>query len=100
MEIVTAQNSDRLILTSDNPRTEDPEAILEEMRSGLSPTLLKKTLTITNRHEAIRTALAFAQKGDIVLVAGKGHEKYQEINGERHHFDDKEEINKAIGIKV
>lgn len=100
MAKIAAENSDQLILTSDNPRTEDPEIILEEMRSGLSPALLQKTITITNRHEAIRTALALAHKGDIVLVAGKGHEKYQEINGIRHHFDDKEEINKAFGINV
>ncbi len=100
MAKIAAENSDQLILTSDNPRTEDPETILEEMRGGLSPTLLQKTLTISNRHEAIRTALALAHKGDIVLVAGKGHEKYQEINGIRHHFDDKEEINKAFGNNV
>jgi len=99
MARVAAENSDRLILTSDNPRTEEPSAILDEMRQGLTPQLLEKTLTIENRREAIRTAIALAQKGDIVLVAGKGHEKYQEINGVRHHFDDKEEIKKALGIK-
>lgn len=98
MARVAAENSDRLILTSDNPRSEEPSAILDDMLKGLTPQLLEKTLTIENRREAIRTAIALALKGDIVLVAGKGHEKYQEINGVRHHFDDKEELKKALGI--
>jgi len=99
MARIAAENSDRLILTSDNPRTENPADILAEMAAGLTPVLTEKTLTIENRREAIRTAIALAGKGDIVLIAGKGHEKYQEIKGVRHHFDDKEEIKKAFGIK-
>jgi UDP-N-acetylmuramoyl-L-alanyl-D-glutamate--2,6-diaminopimelate ligase len=92
MATIAAELSDRLILTSDNPRTEDPEQILDDMQNGLSTMQLRKTLRITNRLEAIKAACVFAQKGDIILVAGKGHEKYQDINGTKHHFDDKEII--------
>lgn len=92
MAKIAANLSDRVILTSDNPRTEDPNAILAQMQAGVEPFLMKKVLTIENRREAIRTACALANKGDIILVAGKGHEKYQEINGVKHHFDDKEEL--------
>lgn len=88
MARIGADNSDRLILTSDNPRSEDPEAILAEMRAGLDPVQMKKTLVITDRAEAIRTACAMAKAGDIILVAGKGHEKYQEVKGVKHPFDD------------
>lgn len=85
-----ARRSDRLILTSDNPRTEDPEAIIQEMKAGLSTEALSRSLAITDRAEAIRTATMLAQRGDFVLIAGKGHETYQEVNGVRHHFDDRE----------
>jgi UDP-N-acetylmuramoyl-L-alanyl-D-glutamate--2,6-diaminopimelate ligase len=88
--------SDQLILTSDNPRTEEPEAILRDMEAGLEADQKAKTLTITNRREAIRTACRLANKGDIILVAGKGHEKYQEINGIRHEFDDKAVLKTAF----
>jgi UDP-N-acetylmuramoyl-L-alanyl-D-glutamate--2,6-diaminopimelate ligase len=88
MARIGADNSDRLILTSDNPRSEDPEAILAEMKAGLDPVQMKKTLVITDRAEAIRTACAMAKAGDIILVAGKGHEKYQEVKGVKHPFDD------------
>lgn len=84
--------SDRVILTSDNPRSEDPVAIIEEMRSGVSDADAAKVLAITDRKEAIRTALMMAEEGDLVLVAGKGHEDYQEIKGVKYHFDDKEVI--------
>ena len=87
-----ALRADRLILTSDNPRSEDPVAIIEEMRAGLSPEELSRTLSITDRAEAIRTATMLAASGDLILVAGKGHETYQEIAGVRHHFDDREII--------
>ena len=87
-----ALRADRLILTSDNPRSEDPVAIIEEMRAGLSPEELSRTLSITDRAEAIRTATMLAGSGDLILVAGKGHETYQEIAGVRHHFDDREII--------
>ncbi len=89
MARIAAEMSDRLILTSDNPRTEDPEKILKDMQVGVPPTAWNRTLTITDRKEAIRAAVAFATAGDIILVAGKGHEKYQEIKGIRYPFDDK-----------
>lgn len=89
MAHTAARLSDRLILTSDNPRTEDPHAILRDMEAGLDPGDLKKTLTIENREQAIKTACQFAAPGDVILVAGKGHEKYQDINGVKHPFDDK-----------
>ncbi len=84
--------SDKLILTSDNPRNEDPEKILEDMKAGVDITRRKNMLVITDRKEAIKTAVMLAEPGDIVLVAGKGHENYQEIKGVRHHFDDREVI--------
>ena len=90
MAKVACDWSDKVILTSDNPRTEDPEQILREMEAGVSPSNARKVVTITDRRAAIKTAYHMAQPGDIILVAGKGHEKYQEINKIRHHFDDKE----------
>lgn len=90
MAQVACDWSDKVILTSDNPRTEDPQAIIYEMEQGVSPTNKRKTLSITDRREAIKTACHLANPGDIILIAGKGHEKYQEVNGVRHHFDDKE----------
>jgi len=89
MARIAAAASDRVILTSDNPRSEDPEAIIEDMAKGLDNAHKKKALHVTNRKEAIKTACMLAQPGDIILVAGKGHEKYQEINGQKHPFDDK-----------
>ena len=94
-----AKRSDKVIITSDNPRFEDPQRIADEMLQGLNPTDLQKTLCIINRREAIRTACFLAQPHDVILVAGKGHETYQEINGVRHHFDDKEEINAIFNLK-
>lgn len=88
MAMIAADQSDRAILTSDNPRSEMPEAIIEDMKAGLDPILMRKSLSITDRREAIRTACSLAQPGDIILIAGKGHEKYQEINGVKHPFDD------------
>lgn len=82
----------KAILTSDNPRFEDPQDILNDMLAGLDLTQKSKSLTIVDRREAIKTACAFAQKGDVVLVAGKGHEDYQIIQGVKHHFDDREEV--------
>ena len=93
------KQSDTVILTSDNPRDEEPQAIIDDMLAGLDTTQRKKVLTITDRKEAIRTAAMMAQKGDVILVAGKGHENYQEINGVKHHFDDHEVIRKIFGIK-
>ncbi len=91
-----AKLSNQLILTSDNPRDEEPEQIIAEMKEGLSATQLKKCLAITDRREAIRLAIRLAKPGDVVLVAGKGHEDYQEIKGVKYHFDDREEIEKAF----
>ncbi len=84
--------SDRLILTSDNPRDEDPSEILRDMETGLDLEGRKKTLSIVDRREAIRTAATLAQPGDVILIAGKGHEDYQEIHGVKHHFDDREVV--------
>ena len=92
MAEAACEHSDKTILTSDNPRTEDPEAILNDMEAGLSGTLKRKCLRITDRREAIKVACTLAMPGDIILVAGKGHETYQEIKGMKHHFDDREEI--------
>ena len=88
--------SSKVILTSDNPRSEDPEAIIEDMMKGVEFKERYKVLSILNRKEAIRTACMVAASGDIILVAGKGHETYQEIKGERKHFDDREVINEIF----
>ena len=89
MAHISCQLSDRVILTSDNPRNESPMDILKDMEAGINPVALKKVLTISDRKEAIKTACAMASKGDIILIAGKGHETYQEIQGVRHPFDDR-----------
>ncbi len=96
MARIACEGSDKLVLTSDNPRTEQPEAILDEMEAGLSAQQLSHTVRITDRRQAIRTACMMAKEGDIVLVAGKGHEKYQEVNGVRSHFDDVEELQNQL----
>lgn len=93
------KQSGTVILTSDNPRDEEPQAIIDDMLAGLDTTQRKKVLTIVDRKEAIRTAAMMAKKGDVILVAGKGHENYQEINGVKHHFDDHEVIREIFGIK-
>lgn len=101
MANIACQYSNKVILTSDNPRSEDPEEILNQMQAGVDATDFKKTLRISDRREAIKTACTLAQKGDIILIAGKGHEKYQEIKGVKHPFDDLEilkETIKAMGI--
>jgi len=90
MARVAVQNSDLVILTSDNPRFEEPEDIINDMKAGVDEEFTKKLVTIVDRHEAIRTACLLANKEDIILVAGKGHENYQEVKGVKHHFDDKE----------
>ncbi|MGX8683496.1 MAG: glutamate ligase domain-containing protein, partial [Bacteroidales bacterium] len=84
------KGSDKVIITSDNPRFEEPQDIINDMLAGLDAKDMEKTLSIADRKEAIRTACMLAQKGDVVLVAGKGHEDYQEIKGVKHHFDDRE----------
>jgi UDP-N-acetylmuramoyl-L-alanyl-D-glutamate--2,6-diaminopimelate ligase len=89
MAEVACQYSDKVILTSDNPRFESPDEILKQMEVGVNVVSRKKCLTISDRKEAIKTAISFANHADIVLIAGKGHEKYQDINGVKHPFDDK-----------
>jgi UDP-N-acetylmuramoyl-L-alanyl-D-glutamate--2,6-diaminopimelate ligase len=98
MANIACKLSDKVILTSDNPRTENPVTILEEMQKGVEPIDYKKTITITDRKEAIKTASALAEENDIILVAGKGHENYQEINGERFPFDDLEILTETLKI--
>ena len=96
MARAAAEWSDRVVLTSDNPRTEDPAEILRQMEAGLDPVQRRKTLTVADRREAIRTAAALTGPTDIILVAGKGHEPYQEIAGVRHPFDDRAEVRAAF----
>jgi UDP-N-acetylmuramoyl-L-alanyl-D-glutamate--2,6-diaminopimelate ligase len=95
---VACEHSDKVIFTSDNPRSEDPLAILNDMEQGLSTGARRKYLAIADRKQAIKTAVSMAQPEDILLIAGKGHEKYQEINGVKHHFDDKEVLNEMFQL--
>ena len=88
MAAIACEKSDKVILTADNPRSEDPAVIIEEMQTGVEGQHFKKTLDILDRTQAIKTAISMAEKGDIILIAGKGHEKYQEIKGIKHPFDD------------
>lgn len=96
MAQIAVSNSDKVILTSDNPRSEHPRAILDDMTDGLNDSQRKTTLVIEDRKEAIKTAIALSQSGDIILIAGKGHETYQEIQGVKHHFDDIEILKNEI----
>jgi len=89
MASIASLLSTLVILTSDNPRSEDPVRIIEEMKKGIEADRRNKTLTISDRKEAIKTAVNLAHPGDLILVAGKGHEKYQEIKGQKYPFDDK-----------
>ena len=98
MAQAAAVRSERVILTSDNPRNEDPNDIIKEMQGGLSSDQLAKTLSIVDRHEAIRTAVALANPGDVILIAGKGHETYQIIGDQTNHFDDREEVKQALSL--
>lgn len=93
-----ANRSDRVIITSDNPRFEEPQAIIDDMLAGLDAAQKAKTISIVDRREAIRAAAMMAEPGDVILVAGKGHEPYQEVKGVKHHFDDHEEVRAAFGI--
>ena len=98
MAKAAARMSDRVIITSDNPRNEEPQDIINDMLAGLDSEDLQKTLRIVDRREAIRTACMMAQSGDVILIAGKGHEDYQIVKGVKHHFDDHEVIREAFGI--
>lgn len=98
MAKIACEMSDKVILTSDNPRSEDPERIIEEMKAGVAPQHFKKALAVTDRKEALKVACSMAQPGDIILVAGKGHEKYQEVKGVKHPFDDKQVLEDSFKI--
>ena len=94
------KQSDRVIITSDNPRFEEPQDIINDMLAGLNAQQMKKVVSIADRREAIRAAVMMAEKGDVVLIAGKGHEDYQEIKGVKHHFDDREEVRKIFQLSL
>ena len=98
MADIACKFSDRIVLTSDNPRDEEPQEILNQMQQGVKPTDLKKTLSIVDRREAIKTAIALADANDIILVAGKGHETYQEVKGQRSPFDDKQVLREMFAL--
>jgi UDP-N-acetylmuramoyl-L-alanyl-D-glutamate--2,6-diaminopimelate ligase len=95
---IASQLSTQVLVTSDNPRNEDPQTIIEEVEAGIEPQNLKKSISILDREQAIKTASKLAKKGDIILIAGKGHETYQEIQGKRSHFDDYEQITKQLNL--
>ena len=90
------KQSDRVIITSDNPRFEEPQDIINDMLAGLNAQQMKSVISIVDRREAIKTAVMMAEKGDVILIAGKGHEDYQDVKGTKHHFDDREEVRKAF----
>ena len=98
MAEVACEYSDRVIFTSDNPRSEDAQQIIKEMEAGVSVVSRKKYISIADRKEAIKTAVSLAEKEDIILVAGKGHEKYQDIKGVKHDFDDKQVLNEMFEL--
>lgn len=98
MARIAAAGADKVILTSDNPRSEDPESIIDEMQAGLTPDDMARVIRITGRADAIKAAVMLATPGDIIIVAGKGHETYQEVKGVRHHFDDREELRNAFKL--
>ena len=100
MAAIACNNSSQVIITSDNPRTENTEDIIEDMIKGLDPVQKKKTLVISDREQAIKTACTLSKEGDIILVAGKGHEKYQEINGEKFPFDDIQHLKESLNLKT
>ena len=98
MAEVACSHSDKVILTSDNPRSEEPAEIIKDMEAGLGSAAKKKYISITDRKEAIKTAISLAGPEDIILVAGKGHEKYQEIKGVKYDFDDKQVVNEMFEL--
>jgi UDP-N-acetylmuramoyl-L-alanyl-D-glutamate--2,6-diaminopimelate ligase len=98
MASIACKLSDKVILTSDNPRNEDPMEIIKDMQAGVSPSDVRKTLVMADREEAIKTACMMAKENDIILVAGKGHETYQEIKGVKHPFDDKEVVKRMMEL--
>ena len=100
MARIACEQSDKVILTSDNPRSEEPEQIIKEMETGLDPVHIRKILSIVDRRQAIKTACAMAKSNDIILVTGKGHEKYQEIKGKKYPFDDKKILIELLEIQI
>jgi len=98
MAAAACEHSDKVIFTSDNPRSEDPQQIIKDMEEGVGAAARRKYISIADRREAIKTAISLAEKEDIVLIAGKGHEKYQEIKGVRNHFDDKEVVREMFEL--
>ena len=98
MASIASELSDKVILTSDNPRSENPDNIIREMKAGITASKQKKTIVLSDREEAIKTACLMAREKDIILVAGKGHEKYQEIKGTRFPFDDKEVLERMLKL--
>jgi UDP-N-acetylmuramoyl-L-alanyl-D-glutamate--2,6-diaminopimelate ligase len=98
MAEVACEYSDKVVLTSDNPRSEDPEQIIKDMEAGLGTAAKRKYISIVDRKEAIKTAISLAKKEDIVLIAGKGHEKYQEIKGVKYDFDDKQVVKEMFEL--
>ena len=98
MAAIACDLSTQVIITSDNPRSENPEDIISDMMAGLNPVQKKKTLLISDRKQAIKTACTISEKEDIILVAGKGHEKYQEIKGVKYPFDDMDEIKESLTL--
>ena len=98
MADIATELSTRVIFTSDNPRNENPEDIIDQMQKGVKPLHYKKTLRITDRKEAIKAAISLAAKGDIILIAGKGHENYQELNGVKYPFDDKKVVQEMFPL--
>ncbi len=98
MASIAAELSDKIILTSDNPRSENPEDIISDMEKGLSPEFIRKSVSIIDRNEAIKVTCSFAEENDLILLAGKGHENYQEIKGVKYPFDDREKIKKYLNI--
>ena len=100
MASIACRLSDKVVLTSDNPRDEDPMEIIKEMQSGIMPTEARKTLVMADREEAIKIACMMAKENDIILVAGKGHETYQEIKGIKHPFDDHEVVERMLKLII
>lgn len=98
MGAAACEHSDKVIFTSDNPRSEEPAQIIKDMEEGLSAAAKRKYISIVDRREAIKTAVSLAKPEDIILIAGKGHEKYQEIKGEKNHFDDKEVVKEMFEL--
>jgi UDP-N-acetylmuramoyl-L-alanyl-D-glutamate--2,6-diaminopimelate ligase len=98
MASIACRLSDKVVLTSDNPRDEDPVEIIKDMQAGVTPTEVRKTLIIADREEAIKTACMMANEKDIILVAGKGHETYQEIKGVKYPFDDKKVVERMLRL--